>query len=111
MKYFFFFFFWGGGGGGGVFTEKRVNFLFIFFVKGKTKLFFRVIFVNFARLSAVSGYNIGCKPSLHLENGLSCHFNRVDKKKFAVKEIRLNCRRTDVACNLALRELKSDVKM
>ena len=95
----------------GLFTEKKVIFLFIFFVKGKTTHLFLVIFVNFARLSALSGYNIGCKPSLHLENGLSCHFNRVDKKKFAVKESRLNCRQTDVACNLALRELKRDVKM
>ena len=31
--------------------------------------------VDFAWLSAFSGDNIGCKRSLHLENGLQCHFN------------------------------------
>ena len=33
----------------------------------------------------------------------------MDKKKFAVQESRLNCRRTDVVCKLVLRELKGDV--
>ena len=43
--------------------RKKVNFLFIFSVKGKNLTFF------IAWLSAFSGYNIGCKHSLHLEYG------------------------------------------
>ena len=33
------------------------------------------------------------------------------RKKFAIKESRLKLGRTDVTCRLALRELKSDVKV
>ena len=50
--------------------RKKVNFLFIFSVKGKNLISFLVILVYFAWLSAFSGYNIGCKYCLHLENGL-----------------------------------------
>ena len=53
-----------------VFTEKKVNFLFIFSVQGKKPDFFQSLLVNFVWLSSFSGYNIGCKHSLHLENGL-----------------------------------------
>ena len=51
-----------------VFTEKKVNFLILFIKGGKTLL--QSFLNNFAWLSAFSGYNIGCKHSLHLENGL-----------------------------------------
>ena len=51
-----------------VFTRKKINCLFIFFIKGKkmSKSFLDI----FARFSAFSGYNIGCKHKFHLENGL-----------------------------------------
>ena len=32
------------------------------------------------------GYNIGCKHSLHLENGLESYFLRIEPKKSAFKE-------------------------
>ena len=50
--------------------RKKVNFLFIFSVKGKNLTFSKSFLDNFADLSAFSGYNIGCKHSLHIENGL-----------------------------------------
>ena len=49
-KFSFYFIHKGGGGGGKTFLQSFLN--------------------NFAWLSAFSGYNIGCKHSLHLENGL-----------------------------------------
>ena len=48
-----------------VFTEKKVNFLILSIKGGKTLL--QSFLNNFAWLSAFSGYNIGCKHSLHLE--------------------------------------------
>ena len=58
-------FFWGGGGwGGGGLPKKKCKISFYFSVKGKE------ILDNFAWLNAFSGYNIGCKCSSELENGL-----------------------------------------
>ena len=55
-----------------IFTKKKVNFRFIFSVMGKHLTFLLVI----SRwLSACSGYSIGCKRSLHLENGLLYNSN------------------------------------
>ena len=47
-----------------------LNFLFILSVKGKKQLFSKLFFEKFSWLSAFSGYDIGWKHSLHLENGL-----------------------------------------
>ena len=60
--------------------RKKVNFLFILSIKGGGgggggKTFLQSFLNNFAWLSAFSGYNIECKHSFHLENGLKCHFN------------------------------------
>ena len=70
-----------------VFTEKS-KFSFYFSVKGKKPKIF-IVLVNFAWLSGLMGIilganYIGCKHSVHLENGLQCHFNDWIKKKFAV---------------------------
>ena len=51
--------------------------------KGK---FFPVILVNFAWLSAFSGYNIWCKHSVHIENCLKCHFNEWMKRNLGFKK-------------------------
>ena len=45
-----------------VFTRKSKYSCYFFSVKGKNQLF--------AWLSAFSGYNIACKHSLHLDNGI-----------------------------------------
>ena len=54
-----------------VFIEKKVNFLFIFFCLGEKLNFFHshspLILLG---VSGFSGYNTGCKHSLHLETGL-----------------------------------------
>ena len=50
------------------YLPKKVNFLFILSIRGD-KTFLQSFLNNFAWLSAFSGYNIGCKHSLHLENG------------------------------------------
>ena len=52
------------------YLPKKVNFPFIFSVKGKPQLFSLSFLVNFALLSAFNGYNNGWKHNLHLENGL-----------------------------------------
>ena len=49
--------------------RKKVNFLFILSIKGG-KTLLQSFLNNFAWLSAFNGYNIGCKHSLYLENGL-----------------------------------------
>ena len=51
-----------------VFTEK-VNFFIVSFRRKKTT-FFQSFLDNFSKRIVFSGYNIGYKHSLHLENGL-----------------------------------------
>ena len=58
-----------------VFTEKRYIFFLFLSIKeggggGGGKTLLQSFLNNFAWLSAFSGYNIGYKHSLHLENGL-----------------------------------------
>ena len=55
------------------YLPKKVNFLFILSIKGGGgggKNLLQSFLNNFAWLRAFSGYNIGYKHSLHLENGL-----------------------------------------
>ena len=49
---------------------KIAFFLFFIFSLGENLFFPTYFSLNIASLSAFSGYNIGCKHSLHLENGL-----------------------------------------
>ena len=62
-----------------VFAEKKVNFLFILYsteIQKSHSYFFTWSFlVRFDFCSVFIGYKIGCKPSLHLENGLESYFN------------------------------------
>ena len=55
-----------------VFAEKKEIFFLFFFRKGKNLTFFLVISFldNLAWFNAFSGFNIGFKRSLHLENRL-----------------------------------------
>ena len=55
-----------------VFTEKRLIFFLFYPLRGGGggKTLLQSFLNNFAWLSAFSGYNIGYKHSLHLENGL-----------------------------------------
>ena len=61
-----------------VFAEKS-KFSLYFILNGNTEittLFFTWSFlVRFDFCSVFVGYNIGCKHSLHLENGLESYFN------------------------------------
>ena len=70
------------------YLPKKSNFSFYFILNGnteiKTLLFTWSFLVRFDFCSVFIGYNIGCKLSLHLENGLeSCFMKR---KKSAFKE-------------------------
>ena len=57
----------------------KKKFFFFFSLRGKN--FFLVISPY-----AFSGYNIGCKHSLHLENGLKCHLNEWIKRNLQFKK-------------------------
>ena len=58
-----------------VFAVKKVNFLFILYSTEITNLLFTwSFFVRFDFCSVFIGYNIGCKHSLHQENGLESYF-------------------------------------
>ena len=64
-----------------VFTEEKVNFLFILYVLGKktyVKTRFRINFFpsHFVWLSVFSRYNIGCKPNLYLETDAGFRVNQ-----------------------------------
>ena len=62
-----------------VFAKKKSKFSFYFILNGnteiKTLLFTWSFLVRFDFCSVFIGYNIGCKHSLHLENGLESYFN------------------------------------
>ena len=62
-----------------VFALKKVNFLFILYSteiqKSQTYFFTWSFLVRFDFCSVFIGYNIGCKHSMHLENGLESYFN------------------------------------
>ena len=69
-----------------VFTEKKVNFLFIFFCLGEKLNFFHshfsLILLGSVRLvGIILGANI-----LHLETGLKCHFNEWIKRNSRFKK-------------------------
>ena len=55
-----------------LYLPKKNIFLFIL-SRGIT--FFLAISLNVTCLSVFIGYNVGCKHSLRLENGLLCHFH------------------------------------
>ena len=61
------------------FAEKKGKFSFYFILNVnteiETELFTWSFLVRFDLCSVFIGYNIGCKPSLHLENGLESYFN------------------------------------
>ena len=58
---------------------KKSKFSLYFILNGNieitTLLFTWSFLVRFDFCSVFIGYNIGCKPSLHLENGLESYFN------------------------------------
>ena len=99
------------------FQHTRWNIFGIYRKKSKFSFYFFLcrVKINFFHshfsLIAFSGYNIGCKHSLHLETGLKCHFNGWIKRNSRFKKATWSCRRTDVACKLALRKPKIDVKV
>ena len=61
------------------YLPKKSKFSFYFILNGytesKTLLFTFSFLVLFDFCSVFIGYNIGCKRSLHLENGLESNFN------------------------------------
>ena len=61
------------------YLPKKSKFSFYFILNGNTEittlLFARSFLVRFDFCSVFIGYNIGCKRSLHLENGLESYFN------------------------------------
>ena len=60
------------------YLPKKSKFSFYFILNGNTEittlLFTWSFFVRFDFCSVFIGYNIGCKHSLHLENGLESYF-------------------------------------
>ena len=48
---------------------------------------------------------------MYLENNSLCHLNEGITKTLPFKTAASRCRRTDVACRLAIHELKSDVNV
>ena len=62
-----------------VFAVKKGKFSFYFILNGNTEtttlLFTWSFLVRFDICSVFIGYDIGCKHSLHLENGLESYFN------------------------------------
>ena len=61
------------------YMPKKSKFSFYFILNGNTEittlLFTWSFHVRFDFCSVFSGYNIGCKRGLHLENGLESYFN------------------------------------
>ena len=73
-----------------VFAKKSTLSLY-FILNGNTEittlLFTWSFLVRFDFCSVFIGYNIGCKHSLHLENGLESYFNELDARNQHLKKV------------------------
>ena len=73
-----------------VFAVKS-KFSFYFILNGNTEitalLFTWSFLVRFDFCSVFIGYNIGCKHSLHLENGLESYFNEYNARNQHLKKV------------------------
>ena len=94
--------------------KKKVNFLFILYSTEiqKSKLNFLLGRFSFDLTFAVCllgitlGVNIGCKHSLHLENGLESYFNKWNARNQHLKKVYWVYLREGVTCKLALHQIK-----
>ena len=93
-----------------VFCGKKRKFSFYFILNGNTEittlLFTWSFLVRFDFCSVFIGYNIGCKRSLHLENGIESYFNEWNARNQHLKKVYWVCLTVGVTCKLALRHVK-----
>ena len=92
------------------FTYSNKSKFSLYFILNKnteitTLLFTWSFLVRFDFCSVFIGYNIGCKHSLHLENGLESYFNEWNARKQHLKKIYWVCLRVGVTCKLALHQV------
>ena len=92
------------------YLPKKSKFSFYFILNGNTEittlLFTWLFLLRFGFCSVFIGYNIGCKHSLHLENGLESYFNGWNARNQHLKKDSWVCLRVSVTCKLALRQVK-----
>ena len=94
------------------YLPKKSKCSFYFILNGNTEittlLFTWSFLVRFDYCSVFIGYNIGCKHSLHLENGLESYFNEWNARNQHLKKVYwvTRCLRVGVTCKLALRQVK-----
>ena len=92
------------------YLPKKSKFSFYFILNRNavitTLLFTWSFLVRFDFCSVFIGYNIGCKHSLHLENGLELYFNEWNARNQHLKKVYWVCLRVGVTCKLALRQVK-----
>ena len=92
------------------YLPKKSKFSFYFILNGNTEittlLFTWSFLVWFDFCSVFIGYNIGCKHSLHLENGLESYSNEWNARNQHLKKVYWVCLRVGVTCKLALRQVK-----
>ena len=73
------------------YLPKKSKFSFYFILNGNTEittlLFTWSFRVRFDFCSVFIGYNIGCKHSLHLENGLESYFNERNARNQHLKKV------------------------
>ena len=92
------------------YLPKKRKFSFYFITNGITEITTLLLtwsfLVGFDFCSVFIGYNIGCKRSLHLENGLESYFNEWNARNQHLKKVYWVCLRVGVTCKLALRQVK-----
>ena len=97
------------------YLPKKSKFSLYFILNGNieitTLLFTWSFLVRFDFCSVFIGYYIGCKRSLHLENGLESYFNEWNARNQLLKKVYWVCLRVGVTCNLRYARSNSDVIM
>ena len=97
------------------YLPRKSKFSFYFILNGNTEiitlLFFWSSLARFDFCSVFIGYNIGCKHSLHLENGLDTYFNEWNARNQHLKKVYWVCLREASRANWRYARSNSDVIM
>ena len=92
------------------YSSQKSKFYFYFILNGKNRKHNLTLSLVDTRtiwlFQCFSNYNIGCKQSLHLENGSESYFNEWNIRISILKKVLWVCLGIDVTCKLALHQTK-----